>query len=333
MNGTNDTDLQPGTTPGPVRLMATPTPLEEAPRLAAALGLAPDQLLLKRDDLGGVGAGGNKLRKLEVLCAEATAAGARTLVTTGAAQSNHARATAAVGARLGFDVVLVLAGHPPQHPARGNLLIDELCGATVLWAGERSLAVAADEAVAALAVKDARPFLVPYGGSSATSIAGYAICAHELLATRRDLAEVWCAVGSGGTMAGLVSVLGPARVVGVDTGATSDGRAAVHRLLDAAGHHVDADDLRLVEDQVGEGYGRLSDGVHDAVRLLARTEGVIVDGTYVGRAAAGLAAAARAGTLPDGPVVLLHSGGLPGLLGHPDLLDEIPEAARPHPAG
>ena len=327
-----DTPDSPTQEGGRVRLMATPTALEPAPRLAAALGLGPDRLLLKRDDLGGIGGGGNKLRKLEVLCAEAFAAGARTLVTTGAAQSNHARATAAVGARLGFDVVLVLAGHAPAR-SRGNLLLDELCGATVLWAGDRALSVAADEAVAALAVKEARPFLVPYGGSSASSIAGYAACGHELLAAEPDLAQVWCAIGSGGTMAGLVSVLGPDRVVGVDTGATSDGRAAVHALLSEAGHDIAAADLQVVSDQIGEAYGRLSDAVLDAVRLIARTEGVVIDATYVGRAAAGLIAAARIGKLPaSGPVVLLHSGGLPGLLGHPDLLGDDPDAAR-HPAG
>ena len=316
---------------GRVRLMATPTPLEPAPRLAAALGLGPDRLWLKRDDLGGIGGGGNKLRKLEVLCAEALAAGARTLVTTGAAQSNHARATAAVGARLGLDVVLVLAGRRPDH-ARGNLLLDDLFGAEVLWAEDRPLAEAADEAVAALAVKDARPFLVPYGGSSATSIAGYASCAHELLATAPDIAQVWCAVGSGGTMAGLVSVLGGARVVGVDTGATSDGKSAVHALLTAAGHEIPVQRLRVIGDQVGEAYGRLTPEVLEAVRLLARTEGVAIDATYVGRAAAGLIVEARAGRLPEGRVVLLHSGGLPGLLGHPDLLGEGADAAR-HPAG
>src|SRR5919112_2744154 len=117
----------------PISLGAWPTPVEPAPRLAAALGL--QELWIKRDDLTGLGGGGNKIRKLQWTCAEALAAGATTLVTTGAPQSNHARLTAAAGARLGLDVVLVLAG-APGATATGNLALDGLFGAAAVWAGD-----------------------------------------------------------------------------------------------------------------------------------------------------------------------------------------------------
>src|ERR687890_1221436 len=121
----------------PVSLGAWPTPLERAPRLAAALGLR--ELWIKRDDLVGLGGGGNKVRKLQYTCAEALAAGAHTLITTGAPQSNHARLTAAAAARLGLRCVLVLAGREPAT-ARGNLLLDQLAGAEIVWAGDQPIA-------------------------------------------------------------------------------------------------------------------------------------------------------------------------------------------------
>lgn len=304
------------------RLLETPTPLHPAPRLAEALGLRPDDLWLKRDDLGGIGAGGNKLRKLEIAVAEARAVGADTLVTTGAAQSNHARLTAAVGARLGYDVVLVLGGAEPER-RRGNLLLDALLGARLVWAGEDAgtdPAALAAATVAELEAEGRRVHLVPYGGTSPTTALGYATAARELLEQARGLAHVVVAVGSGGTMAGLVSVLGAEHVLGVDTGAVADARGSVAHLLGAMGHPTPAEALRLDTAQVGAGYGRLAPSTRAAVELVARTEGVLLDATYVGRAAAGLVAATAAKTIgPGEPTVLLHTGGLPGLLGHPDL--------------
>jgi L-cysteate sulfo-lyase len=310
--------------PDPQPLVRTPTPLEPAPRLAAALDLAPEDLWLKRDDLGGLGGGGNKLRKLAVAVAEARAAGADTLVTTGAAQSNHARLTAAVGARLGYRVVLVLAGSEPPV-RRGNLLLDDLLGARLVWAGETDLtdgldAVAA-ATVASLRADGARPFLVPYGGTSPSTALAYVDAATELEDALPDLARVVVAVGSGGTMAGLVHGLGADRVLGVDTGAVAGPAGVVADLLGAMGTATARDALRIDGEQVGAGYGHLLPAVLEAARLVARTEGVVVDATYVGRAAAGLVAGARAGRIRRGErTVLLHTGGLPGLLGHPGLV-------------
>ncbi|WP_305782420.1 pyridoxal-phosphate dependent enzyme [Symbioplanes lichenis] len=284
----------------PIPLATWPTPLEPALRLAAELRL--DELWLKRDDLTGLGGGGNKVRKLQYTCAEAVKAGATRVVTTGAPQSNHARLTAAAAARLGLGCTLVLAGDPPPA-ARGNLILDELAGATVVWAGA--------EPVAEVAARQPG-HVIPFGGTSAFSAQGYVDCARELLAQLPDLDLVVVAAGSGGTMAGLVAALGPERVLGVDVGAVPDIRATVAGLLDGMGRPVGPAALRIDHTQVGDGYATLAPAARAAVELAARTEGLFLDPTYTGRALAGLTAAR-----PGGKVVFVHTGGLPGLFGHP----------------
>lgn len=298
-----------------ILLGSYPTPVEPAPRLARALGLDEADLVVKRDDLLGLGGGGNKVRKLERTAAEALSRGATTLVTTGAAQSNHARLTAAAGARLGLAVELVLAGDAPDGEVGGNLLLDHLLGARLHWAGDvdtPGLERRAEERVAELG--DAA-YLVPYGGSNAVGALAYADAGHELLAQVPDLAHVVVAVGSGGTMAGLLAALGTGRVLGVDTGATTDPEARVRRLAEELGADLTGG-LRLRLDQVGEGYSTLPQAVRDALVLAARTEGVVLDPVYTGRAMAGLVAAVAEGDVRRGErTVLLHTGGLPGLFG------------------
>jgi len=189
-----------------IRLASWPTPLEPAPRLAEALGLGPDDLWIKRDDLTGLAGGGNKIRKLEWTVAAAIAAGADALVTTGAPQSNHARLTAAAGARLGLRVVLVFPGDPGGAQS-GNLALDGLLGARIAWAGDVGLAEAADAVVAQIRAQGGRPALIPFGGSSGVGARGYVACARELQQQLPDLDTVVVALGSGGTMAGLVAAL------------------------------------------------------------------------------------------------------------------------------
>ncbi len=290
-----------------------PTPLEPAPRLARALGLDEGDLWVKRDDLLGLGAGGNKVRKIERTAAHAVAQGARVLVTTGAAQSNHARVTAAAGARLGLAVELVLRGEE-AGPVEGNLLLDAMFGATLRWAGDvdtPTLERLAEERVAELGPTAA---LIPYGGSDARGAAAYADAARELEQQLPEVAHAVVAVGSGGTMAGVVAGLGHARVLGVDTGAVPDPAERVARLageLGAAGGT-----LQLDRDQVGEGYSAFPEPVREALLLAARTEGLVLDPVYTGRALAGLAAAAREGGVRRGErTVLWHTGGMPGLFG------------------
>lgn len=317
-------------TPRRAALATWPTPLEPAPRLARALGLGADDLWIKRDDLTGLGGGGNKVRKLEWICGAALAEGATTLVTTGAAQSNHARLTAAAGARLGLDVVLVLAGEAGSS-ASGNLVLDGLFGATVVWAGEVGgdrLAAAAEEVAQRLRERGAVPALIPLGGSSPLGAYGYAECGRELLAQAPDLDTVVVALGSGGTMAGLVDTLGAGKVLGVDCGAVRDPAGTVSGLVTALSGTVHAPrTLRLRQDQVGAGYNTLTEESMDALTLAGRTEGIALDPVYTGRALAGLRAAVRDGSVAPGRrTVLLHSGGLPGLFGHGDAVTRCQEA-------
>jgi D-cysteine desulfhydrase len=299
-----------------VQLGTWPTPLEPAPRLARALGLGDDDLWLKRDDLVGLAGGGNKVRKLEFVVGAALDDGADALITTGAAQSNHARLTAAAGARVGLDVVLVLRGGPGTSSS-GNLALDGLLGARVVWAGEADLEAAAFAVADDLREQGRNPAVIPFGGSSAVGARGYVQCAQELLDQAPDLARVVTAVGSGGTMAGLVAVLGSSRVLGVDVGAVADPAGAVARLLTGlTGAPYDPEGLGIRRDQVGEGYGALTEPVVDALTTAARTEGVVLDPVYTGRALAGLTAAVADGDVRPGErTVLLHSGGLPGLFG------------------
>jgi L-cysteate sulfo-lyase len=312
----------------PLDLGSVRTPVEPADRLGAALGLRPGDLLVKRDDLLGPGGGGNKIRKLEWTCAEAVAAGADTLVTSGAAQSNHARLTAAAGARLGLRVVLVLAGGPPDE-AHGNLLLDALFGARLVWAGDvdgPGLRRATADVAAGLERDGATPYVVPFGGSSPSSIRGYASAGAELAEQVPDLRHVVVALGSGGTTAGLVSALGAERVVGVHCGAVPDPHAAVADLLVET--EVDPGDLRIRTDQVGTSYEDLAEPAWQAVLLAGRTLGLALEPTYTGRALAGLAAAVRDGDIrPGDRTVFVHTGGLPGLFGHAQARGRLGELA------
>ncbi|MGW1599289.1 D-cysteine desulfhydrase family protein [Streptomyces sp. NPDC002343] len=315
----------------PVPLGTFPTPVEPAPRLAAALGLGPDDLWVKRDDLTGLGGGGNKIRKLEWTVGAALGEGADTLVTTGAAQSNHARLTAAAGARLGLDVVLVLRGSPGGSRS-GNLALDGLFGARLAWAGEvdrAGLDAAADDVCARLRAAGARPALIPFGGSSALAAQGYADCGAELREQVPRLRTAVVALGSGGTMAGLVAALGSGSVLGVDVGALEDPAAAVAGFAaPLTDEKVTPEGLRVRRDQVGAGYAALTGPVTEALRLAARTEGLVLDPTYTGRALAGLRAAVEDGDIrPGEKTVLLHTGGLPGLFGNPQAVTFAEEGA------
>jgi L-cysteate sulfo-lyase len=297
-----------------VRLGSWPTPLEPAPRLAERIGLRPGDLWFKRDDLTGLGGGGNKVRKLEHTVGAALATGADTLVTTGDVQSNHARTTAAASARLGLRCALVLAGEQPPE-LTGNLVLDHLLGAELHWAGAHDPVAYADELLTRLRATGLNPYLVPFGGSGPVGARGYLACAAELAEQAPDVAHVVVAVGSGGTMAGLVAGLGAARVLGVETGAVDDAADRVAGMVTALGGPGGG--LRLRADQIGEGYGILTDAARAALIDVARYAGVVLDPVYTAKAFAGLRVAVADGEIEAGQrTVFLHSGGLPGLFGH-----------------
>lgn len=317
-----------------IALSTWPTPLERAPRLAAALGLGGADLWIKRDDLIGLGGGGNKARKLEWTVGAALAAGADTLVTTGAAQSNHARLTAAAGARLGLDVVLVFPGtRDSAVNGSGNLVLDSLFGARIFWAGDSdpsAMADVTDEVCRQLRDDGARPFAIPFGGSSPLGARGYVDGGEELLSQLPDVEHVVVALGSGGTMAGLIGALGERRVLGVHCGAVAEPAVTVAGLAVAlTGRDIAPDALRIRTDQVGPGYGVLHEPVLEAMRTAALTEGLVLDPVYSGRAMAGLIAAVRDGDIRPGQrSVLLHTGGLPGLFGHTETVHRALDGLR-----
>jgi len=313
----------PIVTAAPTRLpiAATPTPLQPLPRLGAELGFADGCLWAKRDDLTALAGGGNKARKLEFLVADALAHGCDVLVTAGAAQSNHVRATAAAACTVGVDCVAVLGGEAPEHP-QGNLVLDLLLGAEPVWTGgydpfqvEQVLA----ETCLRLQADGRSPYEIPLGGASPIGTLGYVHAAAELVTQAPLGSVVYAATGTGGTQAGLVVGLGHHdRVRGVDVGALDDVAGRIDELVPAvatlARRPLPAGVLHLDRSQIGEGYGRFTDAGRDAIALAARLEGLVLDPVYSGKAMAGLIADRRADRLPaDQPTVFLHTGGFPSI--------------------
>lgn len=303
-------------------LAQLPTPWEAMPRLSAALG--GPQLWVKRDDQTGLGLGGNKTRKLETLCAAALAAGADTLITAGAIQSNHCRQTAAAAARLGLACTLVLAGEPPALPS-GNLLLDGLFGAEIVWTtfAERPAALQASEARLRAAGKT--PYLIPYGGSSPQGAAAYAYALEELLAQGPPPDWIVFASSSGGTQAGLVAaarLLGySGRILGISVDEPAAGlQAKVAALATQTSQLLgqpagfQPQDILVNADYLGQGYAQMGEAEAEAIRLFARHEGLLVDPVYTGRAAAGLIDLIRRGHFtPEESVLFWHTGGAPAL--------------------
>lgn len=313
-----------------IGLAVLPTPLDEAPRLTAALG--GPRILVKRDDLTGLALGGNKARKLELLAAQARDANADVLVTGGGPQSNHARMTAAAANRLGIDCHLVLAGPEPETTT-GNLLLDRLMGATLEFGASgryERLEAAIVDAAARLATGGRRPFTIPVGGASPMGVVAYADAVDELhaqLAAARLAHPDWIVVadGSGGTHAGILAGLAetplaetPTRVVGVDVGTRPDLDVAVPRLAAEAaamsGRARPTGAAVVDHDHYGDGYGHLTASGLEAMTLAARTEGLVLDPVYTGKAMAGLIARIRDGRIAAGESVLFwHTGGAPAL--------------------
>lgn len=306
-----------------VELTTLPTPLERAPRLSSELGV---EVWLKRDDVGSLGLVGNKVRKLEFTLGEALAQGAGAVVTLGAPQSNHARATASAAARLGLHAVLVMGGERPAGSPTGNLLLDELFGAELLFAGTHEWAQLA-AAVEAVAQERAGAYTLPAGGSSPVGALGFLAAYAELLGQLESAGvraqHVYHASTSGGTHAGLLlghalAHGGPAPV-GFDVGQiVPDARGLIAWLANEAGALLGADpaltedDVHLDSSQLGDGYGAFTEAGIEAIGLLARTEGVVLDPVYSAKGMAGLVADVRAGRV-EGPVVFWHTGGGPSV--------------------
>jgi D-cysteine desulfhydrase family pyridoxal phosphate-dependent enzyme len=312
-----------------IRFAHLPTPIEPLPRLSATL--SGPRLFIKRDDQTGLAGGGNKTRKLEFLVAEAQANGALTLITAGAVQSNHCRQTAAAAARYGFKCILVLVGEKPEVIS-GNLLLDHLLGAEIVWARREERAETLQQTFQSAWEQGRRPYLIPYGGSNSVGAAGYVFAIQELrnqtgpneLLTQ---APDWIVFpsSSGGTQAGLV--LGAhvfnyaAKILGISVDEpveTLQNRVAdlANQTGDFLGEKTNFSGLDILvnADYLGGGYGVLGDIEKEAVQLFARTEGILLDPVYTGRAAASLIDLIRKGFfLKSDTVLFWHTGGMPAL--------------------
>jgi D-cysteine desulfhydrase family pyridoxal phosphate-dependent enzyme len=311
------------------RLATLPTPLQRAANLEAALGPDCPRIYIKRDDLTGLAFGGNKARKLEYLVADALGKGATALVTEGAAQSNHARMTAAAARIAGLRCVLVLdARHGAE--VEGNLLLDHLLDAEVRIVPDKAARAATMQQVAEeLRQAGECPYLIPTGGSVPLGAAAYVAMVGELLGQLLDGGEapgrLYVASGSQGTQAGLIvgarAFSAPFAVKGIavehpvekliaDCAALANGTAELIGLQ----QRFSAADVDIDGGFIGEAYGLPTRDGLESIRLLARTEGIFLDPVYSGKAMAAFLSHVRAGEIDaQDAVVFLHTGGGPSL--------------------
>ncbi|GAB4573807.1 MAG: D-cysteine desulfhydrase [Anaerolineae bacterium] len=312
-----------------VALAFLPTPVHALPRLENVLGDSP-RLLIKRDDQTGLATGGNKTRKLEFLVGDALAQGADTLITPGGPQSNHCRQTAAAAARYGLRCVLVLSG-PPQPPAAftGNLLLNALLGAEIRWTEGRPREEVMAEVAREVTRAGGKPYVIPTGGSVPVGAAGYVAAVEELAEQLRTQGEqvdrIVVVAGSGGTHAGVlvgVKALGlGAQMIGMNNFAVPDIAGTVLQLaressaLLGLNLAITPDDLIFYDACGTHPYGVITDAEREGIRLLARTEGILLDPVYTGRAFAHLIGLIRMGAFaPEETILFWHTGGFPGLL-------------------
>ncbi len=318
-----------------------PTPLERAEHLSADLGI---DLWLKRDDVTGLGLGGNKVRQLSFYVGEAMAKRADALLITGAVQSNFMRTAAAAGAKLGLSVHLQLeervTSDDPLYHTGGNVFLDDLFGAErrAYPAGEDE--AGADKALAAWAdeLRQAgrNPYIIPLGpGHPPLGALGYCLAAAEYLTQYSANTVHVVASGSGATHAGLLfglRALGcPDPVLGICVRRPAGEQ--IPRLFDrcreiaellAMDNPVYEDDISLFDDSLAPGYGQVSPALVEAITMMARREGVVLDPVYTGKVFAGLLAIRRRHIIPDGQrVVFWHTGGAPGLFAYQHMLQAV----------
>ncbi len=324
-----------------VPLCQLPTAVE---RITALDGLRPGSpCFVKRDDCTGLALGGNKARKLEYLLAQARAADAQVLVTASGLQSNHVRQTAAAAAKSGFQFDAIVAppfkGAPKTFFENGNALLDRIFGANLVQVDDEAML---DEALAEhlekLRRRGKRYYVIPLGGSDGTGSLGYVRCAWEILAQVATLAErvthIFLATGSGGTHAGLLAGLRLAgsdmKVVGISVSDTaSEKKETVRNVLSQLSDRFGAllpqtvfEEVTVYDDWSGQGYARPTSEGDDWIVKAARSDGLLLDPVYTGKAFAGMAALIRDGSLDSlGSPMFLHTGGVPSLFADPQVLE------------
>lgn len=306
-----------------VPFVGTATPIERLARFEAALG-SRYPIYVKRDDAIPTGFGGNKVRKLETVVAEAEAAGADALITCGGVQSNHCRATAAAAAKRGLACHVVLSG-PQPSALTGNARLDALFGASLHFvSGRAERNPRMEEMAAELRVSGRKPFVIPLGASTPTGAAGLALGLLEMLEQGQRPDVVFHASSSGGTQAGLVAGAAlsgfATRIIGVSADESAETLAGIVRslaggVMGLAGSVAALPPIEVRDGFIGDGYGIPTDASREAQTLLARTEALIVDHTYTAKALAGLIAFVRAQEAPAGSSLLFwHTGGQVGVL-------------------
>jgi len=316
------------------------TPLEKLSRLTNVL--QGPTIYIKRDDLLGLAAGGNKTRKLEFLVADALLAGADTLITCGALQSNHCRLTLAAAVKEGLKCQFVLeerVGNTYKREALGNNLLYNLLGVEkikVVATGsdiQYEMQLLADE----LASRGRKAYIIPGGGSNAIGATGYVACAEEIIGQGFEkgiaINQVICASGSAGTHAGLITGFygnnSHISVIGINVGKSKDiQEKAVFELVQQTADHVGMrgdiprESVLCFDEYVGPGYSLPTPGMVEAVKLLAREEGILLDPVYTGKAMAGLIDLVGQGYFSkDDHVLFLHTGGSPALYVYADMLE------------
>lgn len=303
-----------------------PTPIEALPHLSSYLNRP--QLFIKRDDLTGLGMGGNKTRKLEYLAADALAKGAKTLISTGAVQSNHCRQVAATAAKLGLGCQLILAGAEPAE-AQGNLLLNKLFGAQLFYTTKANRDQELQERFAQAEQDGLKPYLIPYGGSNQIGALGYLNAMREL--SEQGLEPDWIvfASSSGGTQAGLIlgaHITGfKGKILGISieydrahfSTQISD---LVNQTAESLGYDwsVTPQEVLINDAYCQAGYGVLTSAEIEAVAMFASKQGVLLDPVYTGRAAAGLIDLIRNNFFnPEEKILFWHTGGTPALFAEP----------------
>lgn len=311
-----------------------PTPVTELPNLSKKLG--GPSIFIKRDDLTGLALGGNKTRKLETILGDAIAQGCDTIITAGAAQSNHCRQTAAAAAKLDMDCHLVLGGKQPKH-INGNLLLDKIFGCHIHWGGSNRKGEDIPEIFNQLKAAGRKPYIVPYGGSNELGAIAFFGAVEELTKQIEEtFTHIVFASSSGGTHAGLM--LGKHifkqefELVGISIDKDEiDGQMLDQYIINLANRTANVigldstfsdQDLILNTDYIGEGYGVVGELENEAIKLTAQLEGILLDPVYTGRAMGGLIDMVRIGAFnKDDKVLFWHTGGAPALFAYSDSLN------------
>ncbi len=306
-----------------------PTALEEMPKLSRELGV---RLLIKRDDQTGLALGGNKVRKLEFLIGDALEKGADTIITLGAIQSNHCRQTAAAAAAAGLRCELILNGKKPELP-NGNLFLDEVFGANIHWIERSQRAAMGQELMEQLRREGRKPYLIPVGGSNGIGALGYVAAMEELVGQLKTekVDRIVFASSSGGTQAGMAlgarftGFKGKITGIGIDKDDRDLG-SYEQELADIANEAATiiapkekftATDFEVVRGYVGGGYGVVSDLERNAIRLLARQQGILLDPVYAGRAFGAFLDLLGKNKFSKSETILFwHTGGAPALFAY-----------------